>query len=53
MLIRYDKIVRENIQKAYPPKSVLNLNAVYLSGGAQQLKWENESDAQPIVAPHG
>lgn len=53
VLSRYDNEGRANIQKVYPPESVLDLNAQYLSEDGKTLKWEYESYAPPMVAPHG
>jgi hypothetical protein len=53
VLSRYDNESRTNIEKVYPPESLLDLNAVYLSEDGKQLQWEYESFLPPMVAPYG
>lgn len=53
VLSRYDNEERANIEKVYPPESVLDLNAVYLSEDGQRVDWEYESYLPPMVAPYG
>ena len=53
VLNRYDNKGRANIQKVYPPESILDLNAHYLSEDGKPMKWEYESYAPPRMTPYG
>jgi hypothetical protein len=53
VLSRYDNTGRANIQKVYPPESILDLNAHYLSEDGKRLQWEYESYAPPVMTPYG
>ncbi len=53
VLSRYNNEGRENLQKVYPPESVLDLNAHYVSEDARPMQWEYESYAPPMVVPYG
>jgi membrane protein involved in colicin uptake len=52
VLGRYDNEGRANIQKVYPPESIVDLNAQYLSEDGRTLRWEYESYLPPMVVPH-
>lgn len=52
VLSRYDNTGRVNIQKVYPPESIVDLNAQYLSEDGLPLRWEYESYQPPMVAPY-
>lgn len=53
MLSRYDNEGRINIEKVYPPQSLIDLNAHYLSEDGKRLQWEYESYLPPMVVPYG
>lgn len=52
VLARYDNVGRTNIEKVYPPESIVDLSAQYLSEDGRTLRWEYESYLPPMVAPH-
>ncbi len=52
VLSRYDNPGRANIQKVYPPESILDLNARYLSEDGKPMRWEYENFAPPVMIPH-
>lgn len=53
VLSRYDNEHRANLQKVYPPESILDLNANYVSEDGQRMRWEYESFLPPTVIPYG
>jgi hypothetical protein len=52
VLSRFDNAGRANLEKVYPPESIIDLNAQYLSEDGQTLRWEYESYLPPMVAPY-
>jgi len=52
VLSRYNNEGRANIEKVYPPESIVDLNAQYLSEDGRTLRWEYESFLPPMVVPH-
>ena len=52
VLSRYNNEGRANIEKVYPPESIVDLNAQYLSEDGRTLRWEYESYMPPMVVPH-
>lgn len=52
VLSRYDNEGRANIEKVYPPESIIDLNAQYLSEDGKTVNWEYESYLPPMVAPY-
>jgi hypothetical protein len=53
VLSRYDNAHRANRQKVYPPESILDLDAGYLSEDGQPMRWEYESFSPPYMRPFG
>lgn len=53
VLSRYNNAGRANLEKVYPPESIVDLNAQYLSEDGKTLRWEYESYPPPMVAPYG
>jgi hypothetical protein len=53
VLSRYDNAHRANRQKVYPPESILDLDARYLSEDGQAMRWEYESYSPPYIRPYG
>lgn len=53
VLSRYANEGRENLQKVYPPESIQDLDAVYLSEDGKRMEWEYESYLPPVVIPYG
>ncbi len=53
VLRRYDNAHRANRQKVYPPESILDLNARYLSEDGQLMEWQYASFTPPQVQPYG
>ncbi len=53
VLSRYDNARRTNLQKVYPPESILDLDARYASEDGQSMHWEYESYLPPTVIPYG
>lgn len=51
VLSRYDNEGRANIEKVYPPESIVDLNAQYLSEDGKILGWEYESYPPPHGCP--
>lgn len=53
VLSRYDNAHRANRQKVYPPESILDLDARYLSEDGQPMRWEYASFTPPRIRPYG
>tara|TARA_R100000027_G_scaffold67263_1_gene65289 strand:- start:13460 stop:15304 length:1845 start_codon:yes stop_codon:yes gene_type:complete len=53
VLSRYDNAHRANRQKVYPPESILDLDARYLSEDGQMMRWEYASFFPPVIRPYG
>ncbi len=53
VLSRYDNPHRANQQKVYPPESILDIDARYLSEDGKPMRWEYESFLPPNVKPYG
>lgn len=53
VLSRYDNAHRANIQKVYPPESILDINAQYRSEDGKRMRWEYESFLPPVIVPYG
>jgi hypothetical protein len=53
VLSRYNNEGRANIKKVYPPESLVDLSAQYISEDGKPLRWEYESYSPPMVAPYG
>ena len=47
----YDNKGRMNIQKVFPPESIIDLDANYLGKNNAKLKWVYDSFAQPMLSP--
>lgn len=52
VLGRYNNEGRSNIEKVFPPESIVDLNAQYVSEDGETLRWEYESYLPPMVAPY-
>lgn len=53
VLSRYNNPGRVNIQTVYPPESIVDLNARYVSEDGKPMQWEYASYLPPAVTPHG
>ncbi|MCC5843060.1 MAG: hypothetical protein JJU05_02285 [Verrucomicrobia bacterium] len=53
VLSRYDNPHRANLQKVYPPESILDLDARYRSEDGKPMRWEYESFLPPMIVPYG
>ena len=53
VLSRYDNARRANREKVYPPESILDLDARYLSEDGQPMRWEYASFLPPMIRPYG
>ncbi|MDA3873845.1 MAG: hypothetical protein PF795_07780, partial [Kiritimatiellae bacterium] len=53
VLSRYDNANRTNIQKVYPPESILDIDAQYRSEDGKRIRWEYDSYRPPIIIPYG
>ncbi|MDF3130140.1 hypothetical protein P0Y35_13110 [Kiritimatiellaeota bacterium B1221] len=53
VLSRYNNPHRANRQKVYPPESILDIDALYISEDGKPMRWEYESFLPPNVKPYG
>ncbi len=47
----FDNARRENIEKKFPPETVVDLNATYLGKDNQPIRWEFYQSPEAMVAP--
>lgn len=47
----FDNAGRANLEKQFPPETVIDLNATYLGKRGRPVRWDFHQSAQPRVAP--